>query len=430
MSKYDKIEVVESGFVEIETVEKYNHNHGPDGRFVSGGVGSSSGSAKWHYPGIVSATSKIESYVANVKTSAQAATAHKAIKEQEKVIERAISDIENGVEDGDMKVLLTQRRKLRMAQKKLMQNQPLGKSASGYVDQIEVVEKFNPFHDELGRFATSQGFKTYSANPHSKAGQKAISRSYAGGHNTTINSHANAKGTSIGQNMYWLNNGGAKAVVEPGKKQPKSKKPKDNVTDDKKLGAKQTSHRPEKKLDGYEAEKVVMKDTGVDKATAKKMVESVKAYSGSYYDDIRSYQANGKPPSAKDKADAIEDFIAKSPKWDGGPLYRGIDIDKNTAEAIIAGIKSGKAISQNGMSSWSTKKDVAESFAHTYGGSYNASIIFKTSSAKSGTSIKHLSKFPNEAEVIVSSKATWKATKVTETTNNGRTIYTVECEEV
>lgn len=30
--------------------------------------------------------------------------------------------------------------------------------------------KFNPFHDSLGRFASAHGFKTYSANPKTRAG--------------------------------------------------------------------------------------------------------------------------------------------------------------------------------------------------------------------------------------------------------------------
>lgn len=119
----------------VETVEKFNPNHGPDGKFVSGGAGGSSGSA-WNYPGIAEATSKIESQVANVKTHEQAAAVYTAIQRQEKVIERALADIENGVEEGDKAALMTQRRKLRMAQRKLLQNQVVGKSDDDRYDFI------------------------------------------------------------------------------------------------------------------------------------------------------------------------------------------------------------------------------------------------------------------------------------------------------
>lgn len=49
-------------------------------------------------------------------------------------------------------------------------------------DVLEEVEKFNPFHDSLGKFSNKMGFKTYSANPKTKAGQMAIARSDAAGH--------------------------------------------------------------------------------------------------------------------------------------------------------------------------------------------------------------------------------------------------------
>lgn len=61
-------------------------------------------------------------------------------------------------------------------------------------EHIEEVQKFNPFHDSLGRFANKMGFKTYSANPKTKAGAMAISRSYKGGHGRTMNVHRESIG--------------------------------------------------------------------------------------------------------------------------------------------------------------------------------------------------------------------------------------------
>lgn len=51
------------------------------------------------------------------------------------------------------------------------------------------------------------GFKTYSANPKSKAGAAAISRSAAAGHGRTLNVHRESKGESIQQNANWLATG-------------------------------------------------------------------------------------------------------------------------------------------------------------------------------------------------------------------------------
>lgn len=75
------------------------------------------------------------------------------------------------------------------------------------IDHIEDVEKFNPFHDALGKFSSSNGFKSYSANPKTKAGAMAIQRSAAAGHGRTMNVHRESKGESIAQNDNWLRTG-------------------------------------------------------------------------------------------------------------------------------------------------------------------------------------------------------------------------------
>lgn len=77
------------------------------------------------------------------------------------------------------------------------------------VDEIEVVEKFNPFHDNLGRFSNKNGFASYSANPNTRAGAMAIARSAAAGHMNTVNVHrdAQATGATIRANANWLGRG-------------------------------------------------------------------------------------------------------------------------------------------------------------------------------------------------------------------------------
>ena len=71
---------------------------------------------------------------------------------------------------------------------------------------FEEVLKLNPFHDALGRFATKNGFKTYSANPNTRAGAMAIARSAAAGHGATMNVHPESYGETISQNADWLGN--------------------------------------------------------------------------------------------------------------------------------------------------------------------------------------------------------------------------------
>lgn len=75
------------------------------------------------------------------------------------------------------------------------------------IDYIEEVEKFNPFHDKLGRFSSSNGMSSYSANPKTKAGAMAIQRSTAAGYGAVMNVHRESKGENIRQNDNWLKSG-------------------------------------------------------------------------------------------------------------------------------------------------------------------------------------------------------------------------------
>lgn len=98
---------------------------------------------------------------------------------------------------------------------------------------FEEILKFNPFHDSAGRFSSSNGFASYSANPKTKAGAMAISRSSQAGHGTTFNVHRESQGENINQNYAWLNGGpGAKQLSAQGQlasQQPKTPpKPKKN----------------------------------------------------------------------------------------------------------------------------------------------------------------------------------------------------------
>ena len=75
------------------------------------------------------------------------------------------------------------------------------------IDEIVEVEKFNPFHDAAGKFSSSNGFKTYSANPNTRAGAMAIARSAAAGHGNTANVHRQSYGENITQNAQWIGRG-------------------------------------------------------------------------------------------------------------------------------------------------------------------------------------------------------------------------------
>lgn len=69
---------------------------------------------------------------------------------------------------------------------------------------FDQILKFNPFHDAMGRFASSNSFTSYSANPNTRAGAMAIARSAAAGHGKTKNVHPESYGENISQNADWL----------------------------------------------------------------------------------------------------------------------------------------------------------------------------------------------------------------------------------
>lgn len=97
--------------------------------------------------------------------------------------------------------------------------------AAAVAKTFEEVLKFNPFHDAAGRFASSNSFASYSANPKTKAGAMAIARSAQAGHVHTFNVHRESQGENVGQNYKWLNGGpGAKQLAAQGQlasQQPK-----------------------------------------------------------------------------------------------------------------------------------------------------------------------------------------------------------------
>lgn len=159
------------------------------------------------------------------------------------------------------------------------------------------------------------------------------------------------------------------------------------------------------------------------------------SFTGIHYEDIRAVQTGKKKEGSynyakyKQEGDTLEGFIKASPKWDGsGTLYRGIDVDNKVAAKIIKDATAHKALNQKGTASWSSEEGTAKSFAHWGDGSYNTtSILFvmKGGSMK-GTSIKHLSEYSTENEILMSKRQRVKASNVTKTTQG----YIVECVEL
>ena len=145
----------------------------------------------------------------------------------------------------------------------------------------------------------------------------------------------------------------------------------------------------------------IKKDTGSSLSDARKVMDTVRAWTGKACKSIRS-----EPTGAKAKR--LEVFIQRSPSWNGnGKLYRGIQVPDST----INRFQKGKTVDMKGISSWSSSRLVAKEFLNAH---YKrlapgkTPIIFTMRMVKNGTSIEHLTDLRGEKEVIVSGKSKFR----------------------
>lgn len=109
------------------------------------------------------------------------------------------------------------------------------------------------------------------------------------------------------------------------------------------------------------------------------------------------------------KAQNVENFIAKSPQWKGGKTYRGMSLSPKEVDDLRTQLASG-AGNMLGSASWSTTESVSRGFAGMhlnetspkFGDTKTQRVVLVATSHKKATSIKHLSNFPSEDEVLAS----------------------------
>lgn len=156
-----------------------------------------------------------------------------------------------------------------------------------------------------------------------------------------------------------------------------------------------------------QARETIAKELNVSTAKAEEYRKTIIGYSGKEdYTEIRKTQRTGiYHPEFTKKGEIIEEYIDKAPKWQGGTLYRGAKIKQSE----VAQIKVGTVLNQGGTSSWTDDLKIANKFAdisidaEKY--KESVSVIFKLDETSKGTSIRHISRFFSENEVLVSNKA-------------------------
>jgi len=141
-----------------------------------------------------------------------------------------------------------------------------------------------------------------------------------------------------------------------------------------------------------------------DEAKVGKMDEAIRGLTYAYQMD-------------KEKTGLVEEFIRKSPKYDGG-VYRGIACTDEEYEGIMSGIKDGatiRASDKDRATSWSSDPAVAAKYSKEKSEWMN-SVTFKCEKNESGVPVAYLSAHPSESEVFLSKDATWEVVKVEEST--------------
>lgn len=161
---------------------------------------------------------------------------------------------------------------------------------------------------------------------------------------------------------------------------------------------------------------------------------AITSYTRGSFEDIRAAQARGDDPNLEMNWAAragvdMETFITMSQKWgSSGTLYRGIVVERDFLTAIEETVSFGGSMDMMGVSSWSSDYNVAYDFIaqKVKNNPDLVGITFNLGSTKKGASIKHLSLFQDENEVVISSKARFSPVHVS---SSGYNIYDVEMVE-
>lgn len=123
----------------------------------------------------------------------------------------------------------------------------------------------------------------------------------------------------------------------------------------------------------------------------------------------------------KKRAEDLEEWIDRSPKWDGGTTYRGMCLSRKQLNSLVDSLKSEEGAGMLGASSWSTRKDMAQVFSEH--GLYDPiteyeyktqRVVLIARKQKNATSLQYLSEFQDECEVISSNRNRYKLIEIRE----------------
>ena len=187
---------------------------------------------------------------------------------------------------------------------------------------------------------------------------------------------------------------------------------------------------------GLDMEEFLIKHYGFSKNDSADIHRSLEYYTGFHYTDIRhaqmgtveTWRGEDFVKKMEGFGKSLETFIAKTPYWAGGTTFRGFATSKERFEKLMADVADGAIIDTRGISSWSTNEAIAKRFATSGVGlaGRDYSVILKCEGQNRGTSIKAVSAYAREDEVLVSKDARYKIKSVEQKEN----VYILNVEEV
>ena len=110
----------------------------------------------------------------------------------------------------------------------------------------------------------------------------------------------------------------------------------------------------------------------------------------------------------------VEKTIGLLPSYNKANIYRGVSyVDDQNSWQRYRNLKKGEIIDHGGTSSWSSDRKVAKKFSTDRNDSDRFSAIFKNvNKFRENTSVNHLSRARNEAEVLVSKNTKFRVVSV------------------
>lgn len=188
-------------------------------------------------------------------------------------------------------------------------------------------------------------------------------------------------------------------------------------------------------------EDIIAKLTGVtDKSTIERYLSAVNGFSWKWDWEIRQVQCGNTSFTSRhghslkeiqQRAEDLEKFITESPKWAGGTTYRGMSLSPKEVEQLRADLQAGRGNMQ-GAASWSTRESCSQSFAGyhigelspVFGDTKSERVVLVARRHQKATSIKYLSHFSGEDEVLSSKDCRWRM--VREYSKGGYIYFDIE----